>query len=466
MLEALGKDLRYAFRMFRQSPGVHGRGGGRAGARHRREHGDLLGRQRRAAEAGRLSRSRPARDVHEHVAAGLRRRRRRRRSSSTTASRPAIVQDVAAFRTGVVNYTGGSFPEQLRSGQVSADFFRLFGAPVLRGRTFSPEEDRPNGHKVVVLSAQLWQRRFGSDPDIIGKTISLSGDPYTVIGVLGAELRRRRSSAPRPRSGCRSSSIRTRSDQGHYFRAAGPAQAGRDARAGQGAAAGCRPPSSDRSSRTRSARTPASASSRCARRIVSNVRSSLLVLVGAVSFVLLIACANVANLLLVRATGRRREIAIRAAIGAGRGRIIRQLLTESVVLSLAGGVLGLVLGMLGIRALLVDQHRRPAAHRRGRRAGRRRLARRSRFTLAVSLGTGDPLRPDSGAAGLARRSRASRSRRAAAARAPASARTRRARCWWSSRWRSPDPAGRLGAADPDLGRARQRRTRLRRHATC
>jgi hypothetical protein len=88
-----------------------------------------------------------------------------------------VVQDVAAFRTGVVNYTGGEFPEQLRSAQVSADYFRLFGAPMLRGRTFTAEEDLPNAERLVVISQRLWERRFAADPNVLSKTISLSGDP-------------------------------------------------------------------------------------------------------------------------------------------------------------------------------------------------------------------------------------------------------------------------------------------------
>ena len=96
----------------------------------------------------------------------------------------SVVQDVSAYRTGVVNYTGGSMPEQLRSAQVSSDFFRLFGAPILRGRPFTAEEDRPDGPPVVVLSSRLWSTRFNSDPDIVGKPISLSGESYTIVGVL------------------------------------------------------------------------------------------------------------------------------------------------------------------------------------------------------------------------------------------------------------------------------------------
>ncbi len=93
----------------------------------------------------------------------------------------AVAEDVSAFRTGVLNWTGGDFPEQLRSAQVSAAYFRLFGAPVIRGRTFSAEEDRPNGGRVVVISEGFWARRFASDPGILGKKILLGGDPHLVI---------------------------------------------------------------------------------------------------------------------------------------------------------------------------------------------------------------------------------------------------------------------------------------------
>src|SRR5687767_10750111 len=93
-----------------------------------------------------------------------------------------VVQDVAAYRSGVVNFTGGTFPEQLRSGQVSADFFALFGAPVAIGRTFSAEEDAPNGPRAAVLSNGTWVTRFQSDPQVVGKAIHLSGEPFTIVG--------------------------------------------------------------------------------------------------------------------------------------------------------------------------------------------------------------------------------------------------------------------------------------------
>jgi predicted permease len=297
----------------------------------------------------------------------------------------AVVQDVSSFRTGVVNYTGGSFPEQLRSGQVSADFFRLLGAPIVRGRTFSAEEDSPKGPKVVVLSAQLWQRRFQSDPDVVGRTISLSGDPHTVIGVLGAGFDVQEFGPP-PEVWVPFQLDPNTSDQGHYFRSMGRLKPGvtlDQARARLQASA------AEYKQKFPTALRPNDAFSVEPLResVVRNVRSSLFVLVGAVSFVLLIACANVANLLLVRATGRRREIAIRAAVGAGRGRIIRQLLTESVVLSLVGGVLGLILGMIGIRALLaINTAGLPRIGREGELVGLdwRVLG----FALAVSMGTG------------------------------------------------------------------------------
>ena len=296
----------------------------------------------------------------------------------------AVVQDVAAFSLGIVNYTGGSVPEQLRSGQVSRDFFRLFGAPVVRGRTFTADEDLPRGQRVAVLSQELWKTRFNGDPNVIGRTISLSGDPYVIVGVLGDFDFREFGAAPQVWTPFQLDPNTT--DQGHYFQVAGRLKPGVGL---EQAKARLKLSADEYGRKFPNALGPNGSFTVQPIReaLVRNVRSSLFVLAGAVTFVLLIACANVANLLLARATGRRREIAIRAAIGGSRARIIRQLLSESVLLSLAGGALGLLFGILGIRALLaVNTANLPRVGEDGAMVGVdwRVLM----FTLLVSVGTG------------------------------------------------------------------------------
>ena len=261
-----------------------------------------------------------------------------------------VVEDVAAFNTGVMNYTGGTFAEQFPSGRVSSNFFKLIEAPVTLGRTFTPDEDRPSGPRVAIISRHLWESRLNADPNIIGKSISLGGEPYTIVGVLGTiDLRE---FGPTPDVWTLFQFDPNTTDQGHYFQVLGRLKPGvtlqqADAKLHASAAA--------YRARFPTALGPqASFGVRPLRDVIvgPGVRSSLMILVYAVSFVLLIACANVANLLLVRATGRQREIAIRAAIGGSRWRIVRQLLTESVLLSLTGGAIGLFVGWAGIRALL------------------------------------------------------------------------------------------------------------------
>ena len=259
-------------------------------------------------------------------------------------------QDVSAYeyRGPGLNLTGGAYPEQIHGIHASADYFRLFGAPIMLGRTFTADEDAPNGDHVAVLSYGLWQRRFGGDPQMPGKRIFLSGVPYVVVGVLGPGFNTELDIPPDlwlpfqidPNS----------SDHAQYFTVAGRLKPGMTlASANQQLQRGA----AEFRSRFPNIAGPRDTFMAQEFDVVpSEFRSSLSVLAGAVSFVLLIACANVANLLLVRATGRKLEIAIRAAFGASRWRLIRQLLTESIVLSVIGGALGLGLGLVGVRVLL------------------------------------------------------------------------------------------------------------------
>jgi putative ABC transport system permease protein len=259
----------------------------------------------------------------------------------------SVLEDVTAYDFGGPGFNlTGAVPEQVHGIHVSEAYFRLFGAPILLGRTFTPQEDSPNGGHVVVISYGLWQRKFGGNPSVVGAALSLGNEPYTILGVLGQSFQ---SDSPAdiwlpfqidPNS----------TNQGHYFLAAARLKPGVTLAQ---ANAQLKLAYDEFRRRWTLADPKASFGVQPLRdSIVGDARSSLLILLGAVGFVLLIACANVANLLLVRATGRKREFAIRAAMGAGRARIVRQLLTESIVLSLTGGILGLILGYAGVRALL------------------------------------------------------------------------------------------------------------------
>jgi putative ABC transport system permease protein len=297
----------------------------------------------------------------------------------------SVVQDASAFRSVIVNYTGGDTPEQVNSAQVSHTFFHLLGGTTLLGRAFSAEEDRPNGMRVAVLSYGWWKRRFASDPSIVGKTISLSGDPYVVIGVLAPNFDPSEFQDP-PDVWTPFPIDPNTADQAHYFRVAG--------RLAQGVTLSQAQAKLKQSAEEFKEKFPNSLGKTggfsvepIQKVFVRNSRSLLTVLLAAVAGVLLIACANVANLLLVRSTVRKREMAIRAAMGADRGRIVRQLMTESVLLSIVGGSLGLALGLFGIRSLLsINTAGLPRVGDNG--AAVQLDWRLLLFTAAVSIGTG------------------------------------------------------------------------------
>jgi putative ABC transport system permease protein len=302
---------------------------------------------------------------------------------NTWRAQTSVVQDVAAYDFGGPGFNlTGLVPEQVHGIHASEAYFRLFGAPVVLGRTFTPQEDSPNGGHVVVIGYGFWQRKFGGNPNIVGTSVSLSNEPYTIVGVLGKSF----VTDPQADIWVPFQIEPNSTNLGHYFLVSGRLKPGvtlaqANAQLKLTADQYRRLHPDDMGPKGGFGVQPLRDS------IVAGARNSLFVLLGAVGFVLLIACANVANLLLVRATGRKREFAIRAAMGAGRARIVRQLLTESIVLSITGGVLGLILGYAGVRALLaVSPAGLPRVGENGAAVGLD--WRIFLFTLAISLFTG------------------------------------------------------------------------------
>ena len=259
--------------------------------------------------------------------------------------------ELACYRNENLFLTGAGEGERLRGYQISANFFKVMGVKPAMGREFRPEEDVPGAGPVVLISEGLWNRKFGGTRDILGKAITLNNTSYTVVGVIPASFslynrvrdafvpigqwndptfRDRKISMGMESIGRLKSGVTMKQAQSDMDNVArNLTEAYPDVNKGQGIAVVSFKDD-----------------------LVGDVRPILLVLLGAVGFVLLIACANVANLLLARATGRTREFTIRAALGAGRVRVVRQLLTESVLLSIASGGAGLLLAYWGTRSIL------------------------------------------------------------------------------------------------------------------
>jgi len=261
-------------------------------------------------------------------------------------------EDMAVYCTDHFVLTGSGEPDQIRAARVSASFFPILGARPLVGRTFNPREDAPGAAPTAVLSYALWRARLGGDSTAVGKSVILDGTAYTIVGVLGPDFRyfQQRVDLYIPAA--------LKGASGPWLSRGNHPGLSVVARLRPGASLGSARAEMDTITKQLEAQYPVSNTGISAEVTplyesqYSDIRPALLILLAAVGCVLMIACANVANLSLARAVGRQKEFAIRAAIGAGGSRIIRQLLTESVVLSLMGGFLGLLIAGWTIGPLL------------------------------------------------------------------------------------------------------------------